>query len=362
MEDLVLDHVKIRKGQPDPHLSEEDFKTRYKYNFYDPRFASKMKAIDEIAEIAWQNYNDHRKAPITAKAGPGFQDPNYDLSVEWSETRRQLLAAEEQRKTAVQPRILIINGSPRNEHTCPGEESKSWRMVQMAKDLVEKNQMTPDILDLSTLTAEYGKEIHPCKACVSTAMPLCHWPCSCYPNHSLGQATDWMAEIYEQWVRADGILIMTPTHWYQVPSVFKLMMDRLVCADGGNTDPTSTHGKNAEEAKKIELKGWDFPKHLAGRAYGVVAHGDSTGVETVKRILVDWLNDMELVQASHSSCLDSYIGYYKPYATSHDDYDKDKDLKKEIENAVLALIHQVHLMKNGQFIAADAGLNHVMKK
>ncbi|RUX98095.1 hypothetical protein EN935_01570 [Mesorhizobium sp. M7D.F.Ca.US.004.03.1.1] len=24
-------------------------------------------------------------------------------------------------------------------------------------------------------------------ACFSTAAALCHWPCSCYPNHSLGQ-------------------------------------------------------------------------------------------------------------------------------------------------------------------------------
>ena len=27
------------------------------------------------------------------------------------------------------------------------------------------------------------------------------------------------------------------------------MIDRLVCADGGNPDPTSTHGKKAEQAK-----------------------------------------------------------------------------------------------------------------
>jgi hypothetical protein len=25
---------------------------------------------------------------------------------------------------------------------------------------------------------------------------LCHWPCSCYPNYSLGQVDDWMNDIY----------------------------------------------------------------------------------------------------------------------------------------------------------------------
>jgi hypothetical protein len=33
-------------------------------------------------------------------------------------------------------------------------------------------------------------------------------------------------------------------------SPLKLMMDRLVCADGGNPDPTRTQGKNAELAKQ----------------------------------------------------------------------------------------------------------------
>jgi hypothetical protein len=39
----------------------------------------------------------------------------------------------------------------------------------------------------SRLTGEAGLVIYPCKACVSTAQPLCHWPCSCYPNHALRQ-------------------------------------------------------------------------------------------------------------------------------------------------------------------------------
>ena len=67
-----------------------------------------------------------------------------------------------------------------------------------------------DLLDLSRLTSEFGRQIHPCKSCVSTSMALCHWPCSCYPNYSLGQTDDWMNEIYPLWVAAHGILIVTP--------------------------------------------------------------------------------------------------------------------------------------------------------
>ena len=76
----------------------------------------------------------------------------------------------------------------------------------------------------------------------------------------------------------------------------KLMIDRLVCADGGNPDPTSTHGKKPEEAKALELEGWGYPKHLDGRAYGVVVHGDVAGIESVRRNLCDWL-DWMMVEA-----------------------------------------------------------------
>jgi hypothetical protein len=95
------------------------------------------------------------------------------------------------------------------------------------------------------------------------------------------------------------------------------MIDRLVCADGGNPDPTSTHGKKPEEAKAMELKGWDYPKHLAGRLFSIVVHGDSVGAETLRRTLSDWLIDMDLISAGSMSEIDGYIGYEEPYATRH---------------------------------------------
>jgi hypothetical protein len=83
-----------------------------------------------------------------------------------------------------------------------------------------------------------------------------------------------MNEIYERWTAAHGVILLTPVHWYQASSAVKLMIDRLVCADGGNPDPTRTGGKDAARAKALELAGWPYPKHLAGRVYGVVVHGD----------------------------------------------------------------------------------------
>jgi multimeric flavodoxin WrbA len=93
---------------------------------------------------------------------------------------------------------------------------------------------------------------------------------------------DRMNEIYERFAAAHAVIFVTPLYWCQVTSPLKLLMDRLVCADGGNPDPTSTHGKKPEEAKKLELSGWNYPKHLAGRAYGLVVQGDVAGIERAR--------------------------------------------------------------------------------
>src|SRR5438045_5384352 len=345
---MRLLNPKVRTGQGSTRLSREEFQRRWKERLYDPAFVAEKESIDRLAEIAWQAYDGHRKSPRTRKAGPEFADPEYELALEWLEARQQIFAAQKQHEDPKSPsRILLICGSPRTDETCPSEMSKSFRIAKTAKTVMAQLGFQIDLLDLSNLAAEYGRVIYPCKACVSTAMPLCHWPCSCYPNHYLGQSQDWMNELYPRWVAAHGIMIVTPVHWYQVPSTFKLMMDRLVCADGGNPDPTSTHGKTPEEAKALELKGWHYPRHLAGRAFAVVVHGDAEGAGSLRRAMHDWLSDMSLVPASESAVIDRYIGYYKPYATSHDDLDDDLSIFEETRNAARALINAMTDLRAG---------------
>lgn len=349
---------KPRKGMPSPKLDEDSFKQRYKEQFKDPEFASLTTQIEEITEVAWKAYADSRKSPVTRKGGQEFADPDYDLSVDWLAAREAILDAQRRYEDYSRPpRLLIVNGSSRSEHTCPGEMSKSYRLCMMAKEaILAATPISVEILDLSRLSSEYGRNIHPCKACFSTAPALCHWPCSCYPNHSLGQTQDWMNEIYPMWVEAHGVMIITPVNWYQVTSPLKLMMDRLVCADGGNPDPTLTHGKDAAKAKKVELGGWDYPRHLAGRFFSVVVHGDVEGAENVRRSISDWLRFMKLVPAGPLSEVDRYIGYWKPYATSHDELDLDEDFQGEVRNAALALAEAVSAHRAGRLAIVGATL------
>jgi len=142
----------------------------------------------------------------------------------------------------------------------------------------------------------------------------------------------------------------------------KLMIDRLVCADGGSADPTTTHGKDPEKAKAIELKGWDFPKHLENRVYGLVVHGDVAGVEETRYALSDWLDWMGLVDAGAMSRLDRFIGYYRPYATSHEELDADKAVQEEVRNVGRAVARAVKEMRAGRLGRPDAGLERPRAK
>ncbi|MBI1965011.1 MAG: flavodoxin family protein, partial [Betaproteobacteria bacterium] len=287
----------VRRQSEYVPLTREQFRSRFFSKFYDPAFDKVRPELEKVFEVAWDGYSVYRKSPRTKPAGKGFADPKFPVAVEWLETRAKIEAAEKHQKDPKSPsRILIVNGSTRSEHTCPGEISKTRRLAQHAqKTIAAISGYEVDFIDISTLADEPWKVIHPCKACVSTAQPLCHWPCTCYPNHALGQTNDWMAEIYERWVAAHGVMILCPVHWYQAPASLKLMIDRLVCADGGNPDPTSTHGKDPAIAKALELKGWDYPKHLAGRAFSIVAHGDAAGPENLRRMLADWLTDIGMI-------------------------------------------------------------------
>ena len=349
--------IVIRKGQAPKQLVRAEFSERFRASFIDPAFCAEEGSIARLEQIAWVAYDEGRKAPFTQKAGPGYADPDYDLSSEWIATKQRITETQLQWAEPASPsRVLLICGSARNDGTCPGEMSKTFRLLQIAKETLEHADILPDVLDLSLLTSDYGRHIYPCKACVSTAMPLCHWPCSCYPNHALNQTNDWMADIYQRWTAAHAVIIVSPVYWYQSPSPLKLMIDRLVCADGGNPDPTSTSGKKAGKAKELEMAGWDYPQHLAGRAYGLIIHGDVAGIEDARRALSDWLDWMGFIDAGVQARLDRFIGYYQPYAISHEALDRDEAVQEEARNVARAVAKAVVELRAGRLQAVQPKL------
>ncbi len=340
---MQVQRLEPREGTPSPRLNEQQFLARFLSQFPDRAFDPLRDELARVAAAAWDAYDNHRKSPRTRKAGPGFANPDYDLAEDWIVARAAIEAAHARYGDPAGPlRVLLISCSSRSEHTCPGEMSKSFRLTEIAREVfAEAPGVRTEHLELSRLAAEYGRHIHPCKACFSTAAALCHWPCSCYPNYSLGQTQDWMNEIYPMWVEAHGIMIITPVNWYQVSSPLKLMMDRLVCADGGNPDPTRTHGKDAKRAKEIELEGWDYPRHLAGRLFSVVVHGDVEGAENVRHSVADWLSYMHLVPAG-------------PHAEL--ELDRDQAVQEEVRNAARTLLEAVQASRSGRQVSAGRTL------
>src|SRR5262249_38618041 len=135
---LLVPDIDVRKGMPDVELSREEFSKRLRERFYDPEFDAAAPDVERVIEVAWKSYHESHKTPRPRRGGEGFADPNYEISIEWLETWRQIQAAERRQKDPASPsRILIINGSPRSDHTCPGEMSKTWRLLEMARQIFE---------------------------------------------------------------------------------------------------------------------------------------------------------------------------------------------------------------------------------
>jgi hypothetical protein len=93
-----------------------------------------------------------------------------------------------------------------------------------------------------------------------------------------------------------------------------------------------------------------------------VVHGDVEGAETLRRMLSDWLCFMHLEPAGAAAELDRYVGYWKPYATSHDELDADEAFQEEVRNAARSLLHAVRAKRAGRWAPADQSLKQPRNK
>src|SRR5688572_25615527 len=128
----------VRKETQYVPLTKEQFRERFFEKFYDPAFDKVRAELERVCEVAWDGYIKYRKSPRKQKAGPGFSNPSMELPVEWLRTREAIHAAEKRQKDPKSStRILIVSGSSRTEHTCPGEISKTRRLAQHAQKALE---------------------------------------------------------------------------------------------------------------------------------------------------------------------------------------------------------------------------------
>ena len=93
-----------------------------------------------------------------------------------------------------------------------------------------------------------------------------------------------------------------------------------------------------------------------------MVHGDAAGAENLRRILIDWASDMHLIPAGGKAALDRYVGYYEPYATSHEALDRDEAFQDEVRNAALTLMDAVTAKREGKLAEPGAELKEPRPK
>ena len=172
-------------------------------------------------------------------------------------------------------RILIIAGSDRRQHNCPGVDSKARTlMLRMADALPDEWE-----IDYEDLGNVYSRaRIQSCNACVSTSMALCVWPCNCYKKDDKAEPDlMWDLDLYARLDLADAWAIIGPVNWYAPTSNLKLMFDRLVCMSGGNPREDLIGHKDPELAMKLDKEPrWEelSRNHLEGRTAAFFCYGD----------------------------------------------------------------------------------------
>jgi len=86
------------------------------------------------------------------------------------------------------------------------------------------------------------------------------------------------------------------------------------------------------------------------------------GIEGSRRGLSDWLDWMGFIDAGPHARLDRYIGYFEPYATSHDALDKDGPMQEEARNVALAVAKTVIELRSGRLQAVQPVLSRPRAK
>ncbi|MDP3748866.1 MAG: hypothetical protein Q8Q88_17645 [Phenylobacterium sp.] len=71
---------------------------------------------------------------------------------------------------------------------------------------------------------------------------------------------------------------------------------------------------------------------------------------------------MDLAPAGVNAELDRYIGYWQPYATSHEALDADLAMQEEVRNAARTLLEAAKANHQGRLLMAGKDLNPPRQK
>jgi hypothetical protein len=84
--------------------------------------------------------------------------------------------------------------------------------------------------------------------------------------------------------------------------------------------------------------------------------------DTLRDSLAEWLNWSGFIAAGTESQVDRFIGYFEPYATSHEALDKDEAVVEEARNVARAVSNAIAAMRAGRLAQPDADLKPPRQK
>jgi multimeric flavodoxin WrbA len=144
--------------------------------------------------------------------------------------------------------VVGINGSPRKNGT-------TAKLVKRVLKSCERNKAKTFYVHL------VDKKINPCLGCYSNNPRNCKYPC---------KQKDDMQEIYKLLLKADGIVLGSPSYWFSVSGLMKDFLDRLTC---------------------LENSGF----LLAGKVCGIATSAEETGSEEVANYLLAFANENGMI-------------------------------------------------------------------
>ena len=223
----------------------------------------------------------------------------------------------------------MIIGSARNDGTCPGEISKTFRLAKWAGEIFDAGGIDTDLLDLSLLTSDYrpadlsvqGLRVDG-NAAVPLAVQLLSKP-RARPDERLdGRDLRALGGGARRADRHAGVL---------VPGAERSQADDRPAGLRRRRQSRSHVDRAARtpaKAKALELAGWAYPEApgrprlRARRARR--RRGHRSGAACAVRLARLDGTDRRRAQRA----LDRCIGYYEPYATSHEALDRDTACRK----------------------------------
>jgi len=99
-----------------------------------------------------------------------------------------------------------------------------------------------------------------------------------------------------------------------------------------------------EDSGLVTLSSTPGAEHIGSASVGPAG----TAWEGTRYALSDWLDWMGFIDAGVLARLDRFIGYYQPYATSHQELDRDEAVQEEVRNVARAVINALSELRAGR--------------